>query len=667
MQSKGDKIETMPELKKIIFNIAFKHQKQIDCCAWAFLNKNEMLKDTIPVADEEIYKILSSKTHRQRINTMNEGPLLCFKEDGNPTVAKITDLIFTENKKHRTVVYEHFLKMKPGFAIGFNTITKLKKIKEKLMGDDWIYSGIIFYDTVNIDWLCNLMGLEQASEIKIEQEIEEFAVNVFRPEIASIESIGVGSLQPSYAKDSYVKDFLQISNKAPDLYELLDGYFYQYGHVPLCYNYSLFSMLDEFFEKHSYDKQKKWDSLWEWASKKGSPLPRYHVCCYFISKSENVPENQLPLLYDELINIIHMPSEEEAELHWTSSWRLRCELAKHFGQFLESKLPGASTEKVYTQAWWIGEKIALAFGQDVESIARLREYVISSEYMSHLVWQTARPKTQSSSLRYATLMTSSLWAISIISQIDRRFLDYICRTDLKHKDLFIKSIAGFLVGCFPLNASADDSCIYPYDKTCVDVAEFLSKNYKEPEKKEQLSAFITAVKGLADNKKIVSQLKTISESNEGEMLLIAVAMRVMVYTDLMDSENEIWEAICTEEWITNIFIDENDYVVDSVIISLMELILQKQEKWAWQLPHLFSVIYENNLGNEKIEKIAFACVIISSICSDTISALRRTLLSNKALSSQLRSEWSERLKEIYNIAPDSTKSRLRPILLCLNI
>ena len=670
MHSEINKIEGMSEVKEFIANMAFKHTKSIDLCAWAFLAKNKILNDNTPITDDKIYEILSNKEHKDRIVLQNNGPLLFFYEDNKTTIAnaKIVILIFATRVPFRKMVYNHFIKMQPGHEIGYNTLDKLRKIEGELISGDWIQSAITFCDIINADWLCNLMGLQQAFEIRDEKAIQEYATDVFRPSIASAESTGVGVLQPSYAKDSFIQDFTQIYEDTSDLCSLLDKYYYKYGHIPLCYEYSLYSILDTFFAKHSYNNQQKWDNLWQWADSKKSPLPRYNVCCYFVRNSNNVPEEQFQKLYNELLNIIHMPVEESLELQWTSAWRLRCEIAKHFGQFLESRLPGANTERIYSQAWWMSEKIASIFGNSSEDIAAVRKYTISpEEYLSKMIWQTSRPKTQSSSLRYATLMISSLWAVSIISQIDNKFLDYICKANLPDTELFIQSIVGFLIRCFPLKAGDKTNSVYAYDVTCINTAEYLSQNHPDAETKEQISFFVSAVKRLSDNSHLISQINRIPENQQLDQLITAEAMRVMAYTGLVQEEGNLWENICNVDWLDKVFsvVDEN--VAYSIIGSLIEIMLQKQDKWAWQLPHLFSIVCQKHINNEKIKILAFACVVISSICSDTCSALQRTLLNNKAGISELQNEWSKRLLEIYHIAPDYTKSRLRPVLLCLNL
>ena len=250
MQSDNKKVDEMLEIKKIIAKMAFKHQATVDFCTWGFLNKNKISTDPDPIDNEKIYEILSNKQHRDRIATHNEGVWLCFKEDGKPTAAEIAYMVFSSNVKFRKTVYEHFLKMEPGHQVGYNTLAKLRQIEEELFSGNWIKSAISFCGMIKADWLCNLMGFKQAVEMKDESAIEEYATNVFRPSIASAESIGVGVLQPSYAKDSYIKDTLRITEETSEIEDLLDEYDIKYGHIPLCYENSIYTAIEDFFVKH---------------------------------------------------------------------------------------------------------------------------------------------------------------------------------------------------------------------------------------------------------------------------------------------------------------------------------------------------------------------------------------------------------------------------------
>jgi hypothetical protein len=657
--------DAMLKVKKAIVQIAFKKQKSCDYYSWAILKRNKIMNGDAPSREAKLYEMLSNKNHKDRI-ILNNGPLLCFKEHDQNTVAIVCNLIFADQSQWRKIVYDHFARMQPGHEIGDNTLSKLRDIEVKLLSDDWIQAALEFYDIINIDWLCNLMGLEQANAINDEEGMQKFATDVFRPSIASASSIGVGVLQPSNKKDEYAQDFTQICEEASDLCNLLDKYYYKYGHIPLCYDYSLYSILDSFFAKHSYNKQQKWEGLWNWADSKDSPLARYHVCCYFVRNSNNVPESKFQALYDESLNIIHMPVKGGVELQWTLAWKLRCKLAKSLGQKFEVQLHGANTENVYSQAWWMAEKIASLYGNRSEDIATVLEYTISDEeYFSEMIWQVSRPRTQSSSLRYATLMTSSLWAVSLISQIDDKLLDYVCNTNPPNAELFVDNLRDSLFGCFPLKAVDKSNFVYAYDATCINVAEYLLQ--KTPDAKNKEFPLLVSIRQLSDTGNLINLISKIPESNHEDQLIAVVAMRVKAFTNPIEDESEIWENVCNEDWLVKMFSVVDEKVYYSINVSLIEIMLQKQDKWAWQLPHLFSMVCQKHISNEKIKYNAFACVVISSICSDTCSALKRTLLKNKTDISGLQKEWSKRLKAIYSNAPDYTKSRLRPVILCLDL
>jgi hypothetical protein len=477
MQSDGQKVDTRLGSKEVIAKMAFSHNDKVDYRTWAFLYLNGIEQDC-PNCDRKSYEILSDDSHEDRILTNEKGPWLCYKNDQEISVYSVINMIFNEDKDHRKIVFDYFCNMNVGEHIGVNTLKKLKEIEDGLYSDEWVKPAITFYDSISDDWLCNIMGLLQASELKDTNLIAEYAKRVFRPSIQSVDSIGIGMIHPSYAKSAYITDFREIFKSETDLENILDIYFAKYGHLPLFYECSLYSLLDEYFSLHSCDIEEKWDRLWKWADSKISPLQRFHVCMYFIRDTEDVPNELLDKLYKEMLNIIHMPSADDVVLKWTSAWRSRCQLAKHFGRFLESRLPGVNIESVYSQAWWMSEKICTIYDDSVGDIKTLQQYTIEpEENWSMLIWQMSRARIENSSLRHATLMTNSLWAIAILSQIDENFIDYICETDIQNKDLIEKSVLGFLLGCFPLQSKESADCIYAFDKSIICVVECLSQKY----------------------------------------------------------------------------------------------------------------------------------------------------------------------------------------------
>jgi predicted nucleic acid-binding protein len=661
-----DSFNAESEIKKIIFNTAFKHQDKIDYYTWASLYKNKILKHSVPIDDGKVYEILSNKNHAERILTKSNGPLLCFKQDNKPTVAKIAILIFTSNLRWRKSVWDHFINMQPGHEIGHSTLENLKQIEKEITAEDWVQAAMSFYDRVNSDWLCNLGGLQQSIEID-SSLIQEYSTYVFRPTIESVSSIGIGALESTSLKEEYTKDLLQISKESSDLNSLLDKYYAKYGHIPLAYDYSLSSVLDGFFEKNTFDNQQKWESLWAWADTKNSPLPLYHICSYFVRNIKIVPKEKYQKLFEELLNILHEQENITSELKWTAAWKLRYNIAKHFGQFIEAKLPGANTEQIYSQAWWMSEKLAQIYGNNSKNINSFNKHVIDAEEsLSNYIWQKARPRTQNSSLRYVTIMAPSLWATSIVFQIDNKLLEYICENDLSNKNLFLHSVTFSLMTLFPLYLKNKVDLVYAYDQACLKPVEYISNNLPESVMKQTFEDLISASNELRNENILLKKIKDIPNQSFDDQLLSYIAMRTMAYTNFVQDEDKLFEIICNNNWLEKILLTSESIIAETILSSLLETIIQKRDRWSWQIPHLFSIAFQNNVNNEKVSNLAFACVIISSICSDTCSALRRTLLYNTKNTNKLKNHWSKELQEVYHVSSDYTKSRLRPIILCLN-
>ena len=201
------------------------------------------------------------------------------------------------------------------------------------------------------------MGLKQADEIQDDKLTDEYATKVFRPSIASVETIGIGSLDVKNVRFIYENLITKIQNTTK-LEDKLNLFLYECGHLPLKEEFSANRIINNHIKGDSNTLEDRWEMLWLWAKKTNSPIARYHITFYFLTEMEYIPESKYEDLYIELQSIVCTISDKSKDLEWFESWRFRLDLAKIFGQFIESKLPGSNTEKIYSQAWWMSERIA---------------------------------------------------------------------------------------------------------------------------------------------------------------------------------------------------------------------------------------------------------------------------------------------------------------------
>jgi hypothetical protein len=85
------------------------------------------------------------------------------------------------------------------------------------------------------------------------------------------------------------------------------------------------------------------------------------------------------------------------------------------------------------------------------------------------------------------------------------------------------------------------------------------------------------------------------------------------------------------------------------------------------LPHYYALELEKAEDPEK-KKALFTCVIYSSLCGNTVSAIQRLLKGENRHNYQGEVDnWRERLEDIQKWAPELVKARIRPILAVLHI
>ena len=664
MQSDSSHTNVPSEIKQLVLDTSFRNQKYlVDMRTWAVLYKNNLIEQSPAIPEDNTYKAIEKKDRNIYIK---KGPLFVQTEE-EPIVFQVVNLIFTPDSDNRKKVYDYFFQLESGREIGYITKEKISGLKNQLIGNDWLEASIQFFDIITIDWLCSFMGLQQAEEIKDQALMNDYASKIFRPSVNSAESIGIGSLQTREI-ESYFKITIEKLKTSSKLEDQLDIFFNDFGHIPLKTSFSINKIIDDFFEKKSFTNNERWEKLWHWADKKENPISRFHICCYFVKQIQFVPNSKFEKLYFELLNIICVLNDKNSDFDWFEAWGLRIDLARMFGQFLESQLPGSNTEGIYSQAWWMSEKIASVYGNNSQQIKNIRKKTLSNEsYWSQLVWQISRPYTVSSPLKYVTVFTKSMWPISILSQINNRFLDYIFQTELPNKNLLLEGLLPGMLDYFPTNQLKNSKITYAFEDTCINIVEYLSTNSPEEGSKKQFSDLIQLLRNLSDAETIVEKIKKIDTLKTEEQVFVTLAFRLLVNTNIHDTKELLWEEFFNENWLTSLLSKiDGMFVIETIFISLIEVMLQKKDQWLYYLPHLFSIVCQNSLHNQKNKDISFSCIIISCICSDTYSALKRILHSNKTEVEDSRIFWQKKLIAIYEYSSDFTKAKLRPVLLALS-
>jgi len=194
------------------------------------------------------------------------------------------------------------------------------------------------------------------------------------------------------------------------------------------------------------------------------------------------------------------------------------------------------------------------------------------------------------------------------------------------------------------------------------VASFI----EEDKNKEMINAFISGIEKLITSDDFEKNVMKFMSSHSGDQVLIANYLKNVIYTEKINLDT-IWKAINDTNWREVAFQKAHPFILQLIFDALNEVEARYQEKWAYNLPHYYALELEKASEPEK-KKHLFACVLYSSLCGNTVSAIQRLLKGENRHNYQGEVDhWRQRLEEMQKWAPELVKARIRPILAALHI
>lgn len=338
--------EEITKLKEHLAILAIKHLKKVDGRTLTILQKNKIFESLNPNENfEEVLPILNNKNHPNRISSP-PGPLFFYLTQKKPpkaNVVNLTEMLFATNIDIRKACFDYFYNLEDKEIPLLNTKTRalLKALTDTILSKDekkWRDAAVAIYDALNEDWYCNYAAVNQCLHRNFISGVSEFLTKIIRPSIPSVESITLGLWEASGQKEEILDVIDKIVDESVDIEAALNKYFLRFGHLSFNENLSIVNLIEKWQSKHG-KLDDIWTILWAWADSLKMPLPRYHVCMYFISNPDLVPDDKRTKLWHEIIEVIHMPNNEEDDLDWTQAWRMLSETARHYCCHLEARLP----------------------------------------------------------------------------------------------------------------------------------------------------------------------------------------------------------------------------------------------------------------------------------------------------------------------------------------
>jgi len=599
------------------------------------------------------------------------GPFIFYRPDeskGTRVVMTIYHVILNRSPKVRKLTSEYLLKEEMATYMCPQVLDMIREsvgVVSSRSRKKWIPAAVKLSDAIENDWLLNYQGVLQAVKMNFDDGIGKCLTKIMCPDTSALGAMGKGVLTPSRSQDEIKGRVREIVAKASEFTAALQEYYMGFGHIPLAADMSVCSLYNEWVRTMG-PVEDTWQLFWEWAASLTSPLARYHVCYFFANNPELIPADAKQQFVKEVIAVI-CPSEEDKG-QWFEAWTSRCELARYYCEYLECRLPGASGEKITTQAWWLADKVADVCGDDPENIKRFREQTVEPEESStSIIWQLTHLATEPSFLRYATLYVKNLWSLSLVSQLCSETLEILLSAATEtQKKAIDAAVAGNLVNLFPIRR-ADDKLVFAFDKGCVEPARALAKSGYEEQDKEMLSSFIDGVAKITSEAGLRDSLKRLPEGNATDQMLSAHAVHILANMDRVPKEF-IWDCLVDKDWVKRTFVGLNAMCAEHLFGGLNEIQLRTKGKWDEQLPHLYATLSEELGEDEEKRKLSFAFTVISSLAANSVSAVDRLLKGKGRFNYQEEvGYWRRKIEYSIPLIPQWCRARLRAMLASLYV
>lgn len=599
------------------------------------------------------------------------GPLVFHRPEAagpNVSAGSTAHLILSVTRRVREVAVEYLLRAEMGDCLSPHTLAKIKEMKEALFSryrKRWIPAAVEVSDLLEDDWLLNYQGVLQSVKMNFDAGIADYLTRIMRPNTTSLGSMGRGILTPTEKHDEIRARIRQIAVEASTFKAALEGYYLSFGHIPLSRDLSVSCLYNEWTRKGN-SLENVWDVFWEWTDSHTSPLPRYHMCCFFAENPGLIPANDKKRLVKEIVAVI--ASDEEAKGQWYNPWLTRCELARYYLEYLECRLPGANSEMISTQSWWLADKVASIYGNDPADIRDFRERAVESEaFRTSLAWQFTRLATAPSALRYATLYIQNMWSLSLVCQLSPETMRILLSAATEPQRKAIQeAVSGNLVNLFPIRHT-DDMLVYAFDEGCVEVARALAESTEEKQYKEILTSFVDGVVKITGKAGVEEFLKRLPEGNAADQLLSVHAVHIEASMNRAPKEF-IWDCLVDREWVKRVFGTLSPICAEHLFDGLKEIQLRTKGKWDEQLPHLYASLCEDLHEKTEKRRLFFAFAVISSLASGSVSAVDRLLKGGDRFDyKEDVDDWRQRIEHINPLVPQWCRARLRAMLASLHV
>lgn len=333
-------------------------------------------------------------------------------------------------------------------------------------------------------------------------------------------------------------------------------------------------------------------------------------------------------------------------------------------------MPGRDATRVALFAWKL---VDLVLQEEPETIRKL---VLADDGSIELptasyFWDLARPRVDGpgSGIRFASIHLKTTWSLALLTGVSASasFLDPAAAT-VEERRIVSDAFAAPLLASFPALLQRTGTATFGFEEDLLTAADAWLSMLPESERRP-LSDVVVLARRLTDKASLLELLDKIGAGKDPgdatEDLLALHALRTRAFCGEQSGD-------IIAEWINRGTFAKHlgawsDEVLSLAFDGLVESSLRERSDWGPHLGHLFASEYLSNEGLTAQQRQGlFGLVVLSSISTDSVSAIHRIIASRKKSANTDVADWRKRLSNLRKQAPDIVKARIRPVMLALS-
>lgn len=652
-------------MKQRVMQASLYHlRKGLDARTVFMLQNKGLLKDVHRVSvREDTHDILGDPQHPDRL-PCDWGPFV-FVRDGTERlgVIVVSDLLIDGDALLRRAAIRH---LEQGIDhLTARTVETIKKRRERcLQSRDWLSAAVPIYDALSADFFFSLAGVRQCIQQPYADGLDQCLTAALRPPVAMVGALKPTVWDPREQRSEIQQGIAACAEQSASLGEACDRYYSSFGYLPLTGSLAMAEVVRQWLNHHP-SADDVWNDVWEWADDPLDPVKGYHAASAFLSRAELVPASGTGKLWSKVGEIAAQHDEAASDAPNHPAWGLRCELARHYCQYLECLWPGQDGERIAAFSWWLSYQCA-AILPSMKAIRQVYGKTLRPhENASHDIHRLSHPPTKGAALRYATLFLPSIWSLSVVCQVGGNVATLHPEEIAGPIRAQVARILGeSVIEGFP-RSSPDQSKVYAFEESLTQSATEWATHTGNGADVEK----IRALAGLRTQEVTVAQLLKMADEltkyDPTMQFIITRLMSLAAYVDDIPAD-ELWNRLQKPEWRRSAFQSTDIHALPLLCDLLIEIVAKANPEWGGYLPHFFAMEYAACSSDPERQQYLIAFVVASSLSTGTVSALERVVqeASTGAPRDRIKA-WNAILGTLAEVAPPWVVGRIRPLLVSM--